>query len=92
MTTPYLVRHAHAEWTPDENRLLSAQGSEDANRVANILYEYLISAIYSAPARRACKAIAPLADRLGLSIQMVPDLQKRRLGYGVFEDFFKAGK
>ncbi len=90
MSTLYLVRHAHAEWTPDENRLLSAQGSEDANRVANILYEYPISAIYSSPARRACQTIAPLANRLGLSIHMVPDLQERRLGDGVFEDFFKA--
>ena len=66
MSTLYLVRHAHAEWTPDENRPLSAQGSEDANRVANTLYVVPISAIYSSPARRARQTIAPLAGRLGL--------------------------
>jgi len=85
-----LVRHAHAEWTPDENRPLSAQGSEDANRVANTLYEYPISVIYSSPALRACQTITPLANLLGLSIHIVPDLQERRLGDGAFEDFFKA--
>ena len=90
MSTLYLVRHAHAEWTLDENRSLSVQGSKDANRVANTLYEYPISTIYSSPARRACQTVTPLARWLGLSIHMEPDLQERRLGGGVFEDFFKA--
>jgi 2,3-bisphosphoglycerate-dependent phosphoglycerate mutase len=86
----YLVRHAHADWTPDENRPLSIQGIEDANRVADMLCKYSISAIYSSPARRACQTITPLAEGLGLSINMEPDLQERRLGDGMFEDFFKA--
>jgi 2,3-bisphosphoglycerate-dependent phosphoglycerate mutase len=90
MSTLYFVRHAHADWTPDENRPLTAKGSEDANRVASILYEYPISAIYSSPARRARQTITPLAERLSLSINIEPDLQERRLGNGVFEDFFKA--
>ena len=90
MSTFYLVRHAHTDWTPDENRSLSAQGSEDANRVANTLSEYPISAIYSSPERRAYQTISPLTRRLHLSIHMELDLQERRLGDGVFEDFFKA--
>ena len=90
MNTIYLVRHAHTVWTPDENRPLSAQGREDANRVANIVSEYPIRAIYSSPSRRACQTITPLAERLGLSIHIEPDLQERRLGDGMFEDFFKA--
>lgn len=88
--TLYIVRHAHAKWTPDENRPLSPQGSKDAARVANILSEYPISAIYSSPSSRACQTITPLAERLGLSIHIEPDLQERRLGGEVFEDFFKA--
>jgi len=90
MNTLYLVRHAYAEWTPDENRPLSALGSEDANRVTNTLYEYPIIAIYSSPARRARQTITTLAGQLGLPIHIEPDLQERRLGAGVFEDFFKA--
>jgi 2,3-bisphosphoglycerate-dependent phosphoglycerate mutase len=90
MSTLYLVRHAHAEWTPDENRPLSARGREDANRVAYKLSEYPISAIFSSPARRACQTITPLAEVLGLSINIEPDLRELKLGDGVFEDFFKA--
>ena len=90
MNTLYLVRHAHAEWIPDENRPLSTQGREDANRVAHTLYEYPITAIYSSPAQRACQTIAPLAEQLGLSIHLEPGLEERRLGDGVFEDFSKA--
>jgi 2,3-bisphosphoglycerate-dependent phosphoglycerate mutase len=90
MSTLYLVRHAHAEWTPDENRPLSTQGSKDANRVVNTLYAYPISVIYSSPARRAYQTITPLARRMGLTIHMEPDLQERRLGDGVFDDFFTA--
>jgi len=86
----YFVRHAHTEWTPDENRPLSTQGSEDAARVANILSKYPISAIYSSPSRRTCQTITPLAERLDLSIHMEPDLGERRLGDEVFENFFKA--
>ena len=90
MSAIYLVRHAHADWTPDENRPLSDSGSEDAARVANILCEYPIRAVYSSPSRRACQTISHLSERLGLSINIEPDLQERRLGDGVFDDFFKA--
>ncbi len=90
MSTLYLVRHTFAEWTPDENRPLSAQGYEDANRVATLLGNYPICTIYSSPARRARQTITPLAGRLGLPIHIEPDLQERRLGDGVFEDFYTA--
>ena len=90
MRTLYLVRHAHADWTPYENRPLSSQGREDAIRVGDILSRYPIGIIYSSPARRAQQTIAPLAERQGLSIKMEPDLQERKLGEGKFEEFFKA--
>jgi 2,3-bisphosphoglycerate-dependent phosphoglycerate mutase len=90
MSTLYLVRHAHADWTPDENRQLSAKGSEDADRVAKILFEYSINAIYSSPGLRAWQTITPLAEGLGLSINMEPDLRELKFGDGVFENFFKA--
>ena len=90
MSTLYLVRHANAEWIPDENRSLSSQGRENANRVANILCEYPINAIYSSPAQRAYQTITPLAGRLRLPIHIELQLQERRLGDGVFEDFLNA--
>ncbi len=86
----YLVRHAHAQWTPDENRPLSAQGSRDAQRVADLLQNYPIRAIYSSPERRAYQTISPLAERMGISIKIEADLGERKLGDAVFEDFFGA--
>jgi 2,3-bisphosphoglycerate-dependent phosphoglycerate mutase len=92
MSTFYLVRHAHAEWTPDENRALSGRGRADAERVADVLGGIPIAAIYTSPARRARETIAPLAARLGLSIHIVPDLRERELGHGAADDFFGAVK
>ena len=90
MATFYLVRHAHAVWTPDENRPLSAQGSRDAIRVADTLSEYPVDTIYSSPATRARQTIAPFAEQLELQIYIELELRERKLGEGKFEDFFRA--
>jgi 2,3-bisphosphoglycerate-dependent phosphoglycerate mutase len=90
MSIFYLVRHAHADWTPDENRPLSARGRLDADRVAEVLHRLPIAAIYSSPARRARQTVEPLTARLGLSSHIVPDLRERELGHGVVEDFLEA--
>jgi len=90
LTTFYLVRHAHADWTIDENRPLSAQGFEDAQRVADVLQEYPICAIYSSPERRAYQTISPLADQMGIQIEIETNLRERKLGDKVFEDFLRA--
>ena len=86
----YLVRHAHADWTPDENRPLSARGQADAERVADVLEGFPVTAIYASPARRARETVAPLAVRLGLPVQVVPDLCERKLCDGAVDDFFGA--
>lgn len=83
----YLVRHAHAEWTPDENRPLSARGQGDALRVAEVLQAHLIVAIYASPARRARQTVTPLATQLGLPIHIAPELSERRLCAGAADDF-----
>lgn len=90
MITFYLVRHAHAVWTPDENRSLSPQGYKDADRVADILQKYPIGAIYSSPFRRAYQTIEPLAVRLDLPVHIEPDLRERHLGNSLTEDFYTA--
>ena len=92
MSTFYLVRHAHANWTPNENRPLSARGREDADRVADILQQYPIGAIYSSPYQRARQTIAPLATRLGLPVYIEPGLRERRLGNSSTGGFFRAVK
>jgi 2,3-bisphosphoglycerate-dependent phosphoglycerate mutase len=92
VSTLYLVRHAHAEWTPDENRPLSGRGRADAERVADVLGGVPITAIYASPVRRARETIAPLAVRLGLPIHIVPDLRERALCHAPVDDFFGAVK
>ena len=79
MTVLYLVRHAHAAWTPDENRPLSEQGRRDAQRVADLLEPLPVEAIYASPALRAQQTVAPLAARLGLPLRLAPELAERVL-------------
>lgn len=90
MSTFFLVRHAHASWTPDEGRPLSSLGQEDARCVADILQRYSIHAIYSSPSRRARQTVAPLAARLNLPIQLEPDLRERQLGSLDHMEFIQA--
>jgi 2,3-bisphosphoglycerate-dependent phosphoglycerate mutase len=78
-TTLYLVRHAHADWEPDEARPLSEAGRSAARTVNELLSEFPITAIYSSPARRSIETISDLAKRVGLCPTVVPDLRERAL-------------
>lgn len=86
-TTLLLVRHAHADWVPDEMRPLSAAGKRDAERVAELLKRESPVAIYSSPYRRARETVEPLAARLELPIEEMSDLRERSLGSGWEEDW-----
>jgi 2,3-bisphosphoglycerate-dependent phosphoglycerate mutase len=77
--TIYLVRHAHAHWSTDDDRPLSSAGAETAQLVAARLGSRPIAAIYTSPSRRSIETIAPLADRLGLHPVAVDDLREREL-------------
>jgi 2,3-bisphosphoglycerate-dependent phosphoglycerate mutase len=88
-TTLYLVRHAHAEWSQDDRRSLSADGARAAGIVADQLAGRPIVAIYTSPSRRSIETIEPLAQRLGLRPKVVPDLRERRLPV-VLPDQFEA--
>ena len=90
MPSLYLIRHAHADWSPDENCPLSARGHEAAERVRGILQTYPIGAIYSSPYLRARQTVMPLAARLNLPVQIEPELRERQLGNYLGKDFFEA--
>ena len=79
-TTLLLVRHAHADWQPDETRPLSEVGRRDAARVAGVLSPLAPTSIYSSPYRRARQTVGPLADRLGMPIVEMSELRERSLG------------
>lgn len=86
-TTLLLVRHAHADWKPDEMRPLSESGLRDADRVADISSQESPVAIYSSPYRRARETVEPLADRLSLPIEEMAELRERSLGSGWEDDW-----
>ena len=92
MHTFYLVRHAHADWRPDEKRPLSEQGLLDAERVADVLIEFPIKKIYSSPYLRAQQTIYPLSARLNITVQIEPDLRERCLSDEAVDDFLSAVK
>ena len=78
-TTLFLIRHAHAVWTPDDRRSLSALGTSAAVRIAALLEQFPVTAIYSSPSRRAIETVAPLAERLRLDPILIDDLREREL-------------
>lgn len=79
MTTIYLVRHAHSDWSADENRPLSDRGRASAVALGELLSTLPIEAIYSSPARRALETIEGLAHRLRLEPVAVWGLREREL-------------
>ena len=79
LTSVYLLRHAHADWSEDDNRPLSASGAGAAREVARWLSSHPIAAIYSSPSRRSIETVGPLATCLGLQPELVPDLRERLL-------------
>ena len=85
-----LVRHAHADWVPDETRPLSDQGLRDAEDVAELLVPLAPERVYSSPYPRSIQTVEPLADRLSLEIEIVEGLRERTLADGAVADFEAA--
>jgi 2,3-bisphosphoglycerate-dependent phosphoglycerate mutase len=90
MTTLYLVRHAHADWNPDDARPLSDRGRASAAALCDLLARSPIAALYSSPARRAWETIEPLTRRLRLEPVVVADLRERELVVPPGMDFVAA--
>jgi 2,3-bisphosphoglycerate-dependent phosphoglycerate mutase len=56
-------------------------------RVADRLAQWPIAAIYSSPSQRAIETVLPLAERLRLPPELVPDLRERELPPVRVDDF-----
>lgn len=77
--TLLLVRHAvalrRADWTkPDGARPLTPRGSEQAERLVDLLSPYGVDRILSSGAVRCVDTVQPLAARLGLPVEAVDEL------------------
>jgi 2,3-bisphosphoglycerate-dependent phosphoglycerate mutase len=80
MTTFYLVRHAQADWSQDEERPLSGQGRRDSIDLAFGLARYPITIIYSSPYRRARTTVGTLSLWTGVPVAVADELRERAMG------------
>ncbi|MBG9794113.1 phosphoglycerate mutase [Paenibacillus dendritiformis] len=78
MKNVYVVRHCKAEGqAPDAP--LTAAGVRQADKLAEFLADKNIEQILSSPYERACRTIAPLANKLGMDIALDDRLAERVL-------------
>jgi 2,3-bisphosphoglycerate-dependent phosphoglycerate mutase len=74
----YFVRHGQSESNAGRSNLpdsaLSDLGRRQASQVADRLARVHVCAIYSSPFRRSIQTAMPLAQRLGLTIRIRPDI------------------
>jgi 8-oxo-dGTP diphosphatase len=79
MPTVVLVRHGSAgsssEWDgPDDLRPLDGRGAAQAERLAQVLPFFGVTSVSSARRTRCEQTVAPLAERLGLPVEPLPEL------------------
>jgi len=75
----FLIRHAVAgvrnnQDPADDQRPLDAVGVDQATMIADNWSDLSVQAIYTSPARRCVQTVEPLAERLGLAVQIAPEL------------------
>ncbi|RAP74328.1 histidine phosphatase family protein [Paenibacillus montanisoli] len=78
MKNLYVVRHCKAEGqAPDAP--LTAAGVLQAEKLADFLADKNIDSIIASPFERACRTLAPLAEKLGVDIMLDERLTERVL-------------
>lgn len=91
MTKLYLIRHCQAEGQEPEAQL-TAEGHEQAEKLALFLEKYNINRIISSPFRRAIQTITPFAHKRNLEIEVDERLRERILSSENFSDWFEKLK
>ncbi len=82
--TVLLVRHASAgsgsAWSGDDrNRPLDECGIEQADELVRLLSRYEVGSILSSDVLRCTASVQPLADALGLDVQVEPHARRGRI-------------
>jgi len=91
MTTVYLVRHAHSNYSTDErNRPLSLEGVLAANRVGEILQKEPVDVVLSSPYKRAIQTVEPIASIINVKVEIIEGFKERRLSTKPVDDFESA--
>ncbi|MBX2896120.1 MAG: histidine phosphatase family protein [Cyclobacteriaceae bacterium] len=79
ITTVILVRHAEKETDDPKDPELSESGKQRAQRLAEVLKEIKVDAIYSTPYKRTRYTVAPLAEAKGLSVSTYDPSKKEEI-------------
>jgi 2,3-bisphosphoglycerate-dependent phosphoglycerate mutase len=79
-SAPYREGRPVANWQGHGDPELAPEGRDQALRLADRLQHEHFEAIYVTPLRRTSQTIAPLAERLGLTPVVEPDLREVHLG------------
>ncbi len=80
LTTVILVRHAEKKIEPDNpDPDLTPDGVERAQQIARVSGDAGIAAIYATQYKRTQQTVKPLADRLGLSVNVLNSNQTQEL-------------
>ena len=80
MTKFFLLRHGQTPWNRDQRFRgrkdvpLSEAGLREAESVAEALAREPIAAVYASPLSRAMDTVRPLAGRLGLPVEPLPEV------------------
>jgi probable phosphoglycerate mutase len=88
-SAPWRADVAVPSWNGHGDPPLAQEGREQAQRLADRLQHEHIDAIYTSPLQRTSETIAPLAERLGLTPVVEPDLREVHLGEWENEGAFR---
>ena len=91
----FLIRHAQAgrrsSWQGrDSARPLSSRGQVEAKRIAQLLGDRKVRRVVSSPAVRCAQTVTPLADELGLEVEIEKRLREGGSVKGALELVLKA--
>ncbi|MDQ3248054.1 MAG: histidine phosphatase family protein, partial [Chloroflexota bacterium] len=76
-----LIRHGENDWvgtdrlagrTPDVH--LNEKGRQQATELVKVLADQPLASLYSSPLERCLETVQPLADALGQTVQIEPEL------------------
>lgn len=86
MTEILFVRHGETDWNVERrvqghtDRPLNATGEAQARALAEELRGERLDAVYASNLSRARETARPVADRLGLTVEELPELREKHFG------------
>lgn len=89
-TTAYLIRHAQSRPSarlPEHSWPLSRMGEVQAEALGGLLEPLGITRLHSSPYVRCTHTIAPLAERIGVTVVEHDDLRERNIAGGLVDNF-----